>query len=87
MTCFHYVEGSQGDQKILQKLQDRCTVPFRHIDDQGKSKSVCPCIFQDYLYTNVEENNQSHEQDKDSAKQVKHHIRNPQPSRARNSAI
>lgn len=67
MICFHYAEGSQVDQNNLQKLQDHCTVPFRHLDDQGTGKSVCPCIFQDYLYTNVEENNQSHE-DKDTIK-------------------
>lgn len=86
MICFHYAEGSQVDQKNLQKLQDHCTVPFRHLDDQGTGKSVCPCIFQDYLYTNVEENNQNHEQDKGTIKQVKHHIRIPQPSHALNSA-
>jgi hypothetical protein len=49
LVCFHYAEGSQVDQKSLQKLQDHCTVPFRHLRDQGTSKSVCPCIFPDYL--------------------------------------
>lgn len=64
MICFHYEEGNQVNQKNLQQLQDHCTAPFHHLDDQGISKIVCPCIFQDYLYTNVDGTNQSQEQDR-----------------------